>query len=86
MTRILDVALVVVALAVLPAVYRICTGPRDADRAVAADVVFFAVIAVVALLGLRLGAGIALDVILVASVVGFLATMSLARLVTRGRR
>ncbi|SDI19075.1 multicomponent Na+:H+ antiporter subunit F [Rhodococcus triatomae] len=78
--------LVVVALTMVPAAWRIHTGPTDADRAVATDLIFFAFVGVVALLGTQLAEGVVFDVILVATVVGFLATMSMARLVTRGRR
>ncbi|MDV6011351.1 pesticidal protein Cry26Aa [Haloechinothrix sp. LS1_15] len=86
MEVILDVALVIVALTLIPATYRVLTGPSDADRGVAADLVFFGFIGVVALLGLRMNTEIVLDIVLVATVVGFLATLSLARLVTRGYR
>ncbi|AEF38687.1 monovalent cation/H+ antiporter complex subunit F [Hoyosella subflava] len=86
MTLIIDVALVIVALTLIPASYRVLTGPRDADRGVAADLVFFAFIGVVALFGLRMTTDIVLDIVLVATVVGFLATLSIARLVTRGQR
>ncbi|MBB3037866.1 monovalent cation/H+ antiporter complex subunit F [Hoyosella altamirensis] len=86
MTLVIDVALVIVALTLIPASYRVLTGPRDADRGVAADLVFFAFIGVVALFGLRMNTDIVLDIILVATVVGFLATLSIARLVTRGQR
>lgn len=86
MNHVLDAALVVIALTLLPAAYRMFKGPHDADRAVAADLVFFGFIGVIALLGLRMTTSIVLDIVLVASVVGFLATLSVARLVTRGQR
>lgn len=86
MNLVLDIALVVVALTLIPASYRVFKGPTDADRGVAADLVFFAFIAVVALFGLRMTTDIVLDIVLVATVVGFLATLSVARLVTRGQR
>ncbi|WP_229676055.1 monovalent cation/H+ antiporter complex subunit F [Hoyosella rhizosphaerae] len=83
---ILDIALIAIALTLIPATYAIFRGPRDADRAVAADLVFFAFIGVVALFGLRMATEIVLDIVLVATVVGFLATLSVARLATRGQR
>ncbi|NLG55462.1 MAG: pesticidal protein Cry26Aa [Rhodococcus sp.] len=86
MTAITWVALVVVALTMIPAAWRIYRGPTDADRSVAADLIFFAFVGVLAMMGVHLAGGVVFDVILVASVVGFLATMSMARLVTRGRR
>ncbi|PZR55036.1 pesticidal protein Cry26Aa [Xylanimonas oleitrophica] len=86
MTAVLWVAVVLVTLSMLPAVHRMVRGPRDADRAVAADLFFFGVIALVALLGTLLGATGTLDLVLVASLVGFLSALSLARVMTRGRR
>ncbi|EOM76523.1 hypothetical protein Rrhod_2063 [Rhodococcus rhodnii LMG 5362] len=78
--------LAVIAATMIPAAYRIATARSDADRAVSSDLIFFAFVGVVAVLGLTLAGGVVFDVILVATVVGFLATMSMARLVTRGKR
>ncbi len=82
---VVDIALVVLALALLPALWRIAVGPTDADRALSADHVFFVFLAVAGLLALRLEDSVFLDVVLVATLVGFLATITLARLVDRGR-
>jgi multicomponent Na+:H+ antiporter subunit F len=82
---VIDVALVVLALALLPAVWRIAVGPTDADRALSADHVFFVFLAAAGLLALRLEDSVFLDVVLVGTLVGFLATITLARLVDRGR-
>lgn len=82
---VIDAAIVVLALALLPAVWRIAVGPTDADRALSADHVFFVFLAVAGLLALRLENAVFLDVVVVATLVGFLATVTLARLVDRGR-
>lgn len=81
----LDVLLVLLAVALLPAVYRLVVGPTAADRAMAADHGFFVLVAVLALLAVRLPTPALLDVVVVATLVGFLATVTLARLVDRGR-
>ncbi|MBD8507206.1 pesticidal protein Cry26Aa [Hoyosella sp. G463] len=86
MDLLIDISLILIALTLVPATYASFRGPRDADRAVAADLVFFAFIGVLALFGLRMNTDIVLDIVLVATVVGFLATLSVARLVTRGQR
>jgi multicomponent Na+:H+ antiporter subunit F len=86
MSIVLDIALVVVAMTVLLAAARIVVGPTDGDRGVAADLVFFGFIGIVALLGLRMDTSIVIDIVLVSTLVGFLATISLARLITRGSR
>ena len=73
---VLDAALVLLALALLPAAYRGLVGPTEADRAVAGDFVFFVFVAAVAVLAVRLGNDQLFVVALVAT---------LARLVYRGR-
>jgi len=82
---VIDIALGVLALALLPALWRIAVGPTDADRALSADHVFFVFLAVAGLLAIRLEDSVFLDVVLVGTLVGFLATITLARLVDRRR-
>jgi len=77
----LDGALVVLALALVVAIVRVLIGPTDADRGLAVDFGFVVVIAAVALLAVRLDAPALLDLVLVATLVGFLATVALARLI-----
>ncbi len=79
----LDLALAVLALTVVAALWRGFRGPTDADRAVAADLTFFVFVAVVALLAVRLDAAFFFDVAVVATLLGFLASVALARLVFR---
>lgn len=83
MSLLLDICLVVLALALVGTVARIFLGPSDADRAVAADLSFFIFVAGAALLAVRLGAPYLLDVALVGTLVGFLASVTLARLLFR---
>ena len=77
----LDAALVVLALALVVATVRLVTGPTDADRALGVDLGFAVVLAAVALLAVRLDAPALLDLVLVATLVGFLSTVAFARLV-----
>lgn len=79
----LDLALAVLAAAFALALARAALGPTVADRAVAADVGFYTIIAVVALAALRTGSSTFLDVVLIATLLGFLAAVSLAALVGR---
>lgn len=83
---ILDVALAVLALAFLVAVVRVAIGPTAADRAAAADVCLFALVASFALLSVRADAAPILDGVLIVTLLGFLATVALARLLDRGER
>ncbi|MCP2333986.1 MULTISPECIES: monovalent cation/H+ antiporter complex subunit F [Actinoalloteichus] len=82
----IDLAIVLVALSLLAAVVRLVRGPSDADRGLAGDLVFFGFVALVALVGLRADSEVVFDVVLVATLVGFLASLSIARLVTGGKR
>ncbi|WP_432548889.1 monovalent cation/H+ antiporter complex subunit F [Kineococcus sp. SYSU DK004] len=82
---IVDVALVVLALCLAAATWRVLRGPTDADRVLGVDFGFIVVLAAVALLSLRLDAAPLLDLVLVGTLVGFLATVALARLVARRR-
>ncbi len=80
---VVDVALGAVAVAFLLALVRVLRGPTVADRAVAADVALYGVIGAIALLALRQEADQLLDVTLVATLLGFLATVALSLLVGR---
>jgi multicomponent Na+:H+ antiporter subunit F len=80
---VVDLALLALAAGFLAALARVIAGPSVADRAVAADVCFYAVVAALALLSVRLEAPALLDAVLVATMLGFIATISLARLVRR---
>ena len=80
---ILDAALVVLAVAAVVATVRVVVGPTDADRVLAVDLGFVVLLAALALLALRLGAPALLNLVLVGTLVGFLATVALARLAAR---
>ncbi|WP_431778424.1 monovalent cation/H+ antiporter complex subunit F [Microbacterium aurantiacum] len=82
----LDIAIGILALSMLVTTYRMLTGPDDADRVVAADLILFGAVGLIAVIGVRTAATYAFDIVLVATVVGFLAALSLARALTRGKR
>ncbi len=82
----IDAGFAVIVLSMAAAAYRILKGPSDADRGAGADVVFFGFVALVVLLGLRLETSLVIDIALAAAIVGFIAALSLARLVTGGKR
>lgn len=79
----LDLALGVLAVAFVCAIARAILGPTLADRALAADMGFYAIVGATALLALRSGATQFLDVVLIATMLGFLATVALAALIGR---
>jgi multicomponent Na+:H+ antiporter subunit F len=85
-TLALDIALVLVVLGALAAVVRAAIGPSRADRVVAAELGFIAAVSAMLLIALRLDEPIFFDIALVSVLIGFLATIGLARLVTREQR
>lgn len=80
------VAIVVVVLSMLAATYRMVVGPEPADRAAAADLVFYGFVGIVILIGVLKGSDVVITIAVVATIVGFLAALSLARLITGGKR
>ena len=82
----IDIALVLVVLGALAAVVRAAIGPTRADRVVAAELGFIASVSAMLLIAMRLDEPIFYDIALVSVLVGFLATIGLARLVTRKNR
>jgi len=79
----LDIALVAIAFAFGTALLRVLLGPSVADRAIAADVALYGAIAAIAVLMLRQKTYELMDVVLVATLLGFLATVALSLLVGR---
>lgn len=72
--------------AVLVGLLRVATATDDATAAVVGDLVFFAAVALLILLGMVTEAAAVTDAALLAALVGVLATVALARIVTRGQR
>lgn len=81
-----DIALLLLGASMLVAVRRIIGGPSKADRGAGADLVFFGFVGILVLLGLRLDSDLVVDIVLVCTLVGFLAALSLARLISGGKR
>ena len=84
--EIIDIGIGAIVLAMAVATYRILIGPSAADRGAASDVVFFGFVGLVAMLGFRLDTDLVVDIVVVCSLIGFLAALSLARLITGGKR
>ncbi|GAA1902170.1 hypothetical protein GCM10009716_10030 [Streptomyces sodiiphilus] len=81
---ILDAALLVLAASLLVAIFRLLHGPTEADKVVAVDYGFVVFVAAVALLSARLETMALVDLVLIATLLGFLSTVALARRVERG--
>ncbi|WP_425307610.1 monovalent cation/H+ antiporter complex subunit F [Ammonicoccus fulvus] len=80
------IALAFVLFAAATAIYRMFRGPDDAHRAIGSDLLFFAIVGLLGLVGLFTRSAVVFDLIIIATVVGFLASISLARALTNGRR
>lgn len=83
---VLDIAIAAFTLALLISAGRIAIGPAPADRAVAADLLTFSLIGLIALVGTRMVSAGTFDLVVVATLVAFLAAISLGRALTGGRR
>ena len=80
------VVLGLLALTVVLSVVRVWRGPTSGDSAVAGDLIFFAFIGVVAVMGVVLSITAVMDIILIAALLGFLSVLSLARLMQGDKR
>jgi len=80
------IALGLLGLAVVFSVIRAWRGPTAGNSAVAGDLIFFAFIGAVAVLGLVFFIDAVMDIILIAALLGFLSVLSLARLMQGGKR
>ena len=80
------IVLTLMGLSVVFAVIRIIKGPTPSNAAVAGDLIFFAFIGGVAVLGVMLEISSVMDIILIAALLGFLSVLSLARLIQGGKR
>jgi len=80
------VVLGLLGLSVVFAVVRAWRGPTPGNAAVAGDLIFFAFIGAVAVLGVVFFIDAVMDIILVAALLGFLSVLSLARLMQGGKR
>lgn len=78
-----DAAFVMVMIAIALAFYRIAMGPSLADRVVALDMMTVSIVAFCGLFAISSGFEAFLDVAIVVALIGFLATVALARFAER---
>lgn len=80
------VATALLAVAVVLGVIRVATATEPATRAVVGDLIFFSVLGMLAIQGFMHRSSVTVDLLLIASILAILSTVSLARILTRGRR
>ena len=80
----LDFAIGAIALALLLTTWRLVVGPESTDRVLALDTLYVNTVALVILLGMRLASNLLFEAALVIAMLGFIATIALARFIARG--
>ncbi len=80
----LDFALLAVGAALLLCAWRLLRGPELPDRVLALDTMYVNIVALVVLLGLRQGTQLFFEAALLIALLGFVATVALARYLARG--
>jgi len=80
----LNYAFLAVGVALLLTAWRLVAGPETTDRVLALDTLYINTVGLVILLGVRLGSNLLFEAALIIAMLGFIATVALARFVTRG--
>lgn len=73
-----------VTLAVLLCAWRLLRGPTPTDRLLALDTLYMSVVALVVVLGMLWKTTLLFDAALLVAMLGFVATVALARYISRG--
>ena len=80
----LDIASLAVAVAIVLCGWRLLKGPESTDRILALDTLYMNVVALVVMLGMRWNTPLLFEAALIVAMLGFAATVGLARYVSRG--
>lgn len=80
----LDFCFLAIAAALLLTGWRALRGPEPTDRVLALDTLYINVVALVIVLGLQLRSDLLFEAALVVAMLGFVATVALARFIARG--
>jgi multicomponent K+:H+ antiporter subunit F len=78
------VALVLIGLAMVAASFRMMRGPRAQDRIVAFDAFYVNAMLLLLVFGMRTGSTLYFEAALVIALLGFVATLALAKFLMRG--
>lgn len=80
----LELAFVLVALALILSFYRLVKGPSIPDRILALDTLYINTIALLILFGLYLGSALYFEAALLIALMGFVGTVALSKYLLRG--
>lgn len=86
MTVVVAIAMGILGVAVVLALLRIRTTDEAASAAVVGDLIFFSGVGLLILLSMLRESAAVTEAALLASLLGILSTIALARIITRGRR
>lgn len=84
MSLALVLAQVLIVLAMLCTVYRVLRGPRAQDRVLALDTLYVNALLLMVTFGMRTGSTLYFEAALVIGMLGFVATVALAKFLLRG--
>jgi multicomponent K+:H+ antiporter subunit F len=73
------------SLAILLALLRLLRGPGPADRVLALDTLYICTLALLVVLGIRLGSSVYFEAALLIAMLGFIGTVALGRYLARGK-
>jgi multicomponent K+:H+ antiporter subunit F len=80
----LDISVAAVSVAMLLCAWRLVRGPQSIDRVLAVDTLYLNTVALVLLLGMRMQTQLLFEAALIVAMLGFAATVGLARYISRG--
>jgi multicomponent K+:H+ antiporter subunit F len=80
----LDLSVAAVSVAMLLCAWRLVRGPQSIDRVLAVDTLYLNTVALVLLLGMRMQTQLLFEAALIVAMLGFAATVGLARYISRG--
>ncbi|GAA3604983.1 hypothetical protein GCM10022199_06050 [Marihabitans asiaticum] len=86
MTVVVWLAIGVLGAAVVTSLWQIRSASDAASAAVVGDLIFFSGVAMLVLVSIERESAAVVDAVMLASLLGVLATVALARIITRGRR
>ena len=81
---VLNIAFALVAVAIALGFWRLLVGPSAPDRILALDTLAINAIALLILLGIRLGSGLYFEAALLIALIGFVSTLALCKYLLRG--
>ena len=81
---VLNIAFALVAVAIALGFWRLLVGPSAPDRILALDTLAINAIALLILLGIRLGSGLYFEAALLVALIGFVSTVALCKYLLRG--